>query len=59
MGAAKYENVGESQSVLIRIDPMISPHTRTVVSTEGLHLDRVVDAERLVALALAPQHTGS
>jgi hypothetical protein len=38
---------------------MISPRTRTVVSTEGLHLDRVVDAERLVALALAPQHTGS
>jgi hypothetical protein len=29
MGAGNCENVGESQSVLIVIDPMISPRTRS------------------------------
>jgi hypothetical protein len=29
MGLGKYENVGESQSVLIITNPMISTHTRS------------------------------
>jgi hypothetical protein len=33
MGPGKYVNVGKSQSVLIMINPIISPRTRRVART--------------------------
>jgi hypothetical protein len=40
MGSQKYENVGESQSVLVMINPMISPRTRRCSVVDS----RLVDA---------------
>jgi hypothetical protein len=37
MGPGKHENVGESQSVLIMINRMISSRTRTALRWEALH----------------------
>jgi hypothetical protein len=37
MGSQKYENGGESQSLLIMNDPIISTRTRTADSTEPRH----------------------
>jgi hypothetical protein len=37
MGSQKYRNVGKSQSVLIMINPIISPRTRSVRARGHLH----------------------
>jgi hypothetical protein len=40
MGSQKYRNVGESQPVLIMIDPMISPRTRTRTHEPTIRVSR-------------------